>query len=142
MLTRKLIPAFLLAGALLVLAADDARADPFGHASSRTGLAFGPPVHVGIGVNFPIGQRRHRHHVEEVVEYEGGYYETQTREVRVAGEQIGWDMRGRPLFGPERIEVQEYRVWIPRRAVVRRVVHHHHPRPRGYVTVGGRVRIH
>lgn len=154
MKTRILLPVLLLAGAFAFVAtAEDARASTFSPATGKTAVALGPRVHVGVGVTVPVGTRHvHRRGYRrvayrEVVEVVGGYYETRTKEVRVPGEQIGWDMRGRPIFGPERVEVREYRVWVPRREVIRRVpvrrhVHHvRHVRPRGYVTVGGSVRV-
>lgn len=154
MKSRYLIPALLVAGAVAFVAtAEDAGASTLSPATGKTAVAFGPRVHVGVGVTVPVGKRYvHRRGYRrvayrEVVEVVGGYYETRTKEVRVPGRQIGWDMRGRPIYGPERVEIQEYRVWVPRREVirrvpVRRVVRHVHPvRPRGYVTVGGSVRV-
>ena len=65
------------------------------------------------------------------------------REVEVRGAQIGWDFSHRPIYGPNRIEVQTYREWIPRRRIVKRVwvprrtyVRHH-----GHISIGGRLRI-
>ena len=148
-----LLPVLLLAGAVAFAAtAEDANASTLAPAAGKTAIAFGPRVHVGVGVTVPVGHRhvRYHHHrpvrYRQVVEVVGGYYETRTKEVRVPGDQIGWDMRGRPIFGPERVEVREYRVWVPRREIVRRVPirrvrHAHYVRPRGYVTVGGSVRV-
>lgn len=163
MTTRLLVPVLLLAGAVaLVATAEDASASPL--TAGHTDLVFGPRVHVGVGVTVPVGHGRvyghghgHRHvHVHrrgyrrvayrEVVEIIPGYYETRTKKVRVHGEQIGWDLRGDPLYGPERIEIREYQVWVPAQRVVRRVpVRRYsrvvHARPRGFVTVGGSVRV-
>lgn len=154
MTTRIFVPLLLLAGAVALIAtAEDARAAPLAPAVGKTAVAFGPRVHVGVGVTVPIGRRAHRHHhrhehvhYREVVEYVGGFYETRTREVRVPGEHIGWDLHGHPMYGPERVEVREYRVWVPRRRIVRRVPVRHRRayrvvRPRGYVSVGGSVRV-
>ncbi|MDF1700032.1 MAG: hypothetical protein P1V36_02580 [Planctomycetota bacterium] len=157
MKTRFLLPALLLMGAFVfVVTAEDASASSFSPAAGRTGLAFGPRVHVGVGVSAPIGPgyghrgvhahhgHRHRPAYREVVEYVGGYYETRTKRVRVHGEQIGWDLHGHALYGPERVEVREYQVWVPRRRVVRRVRSrraYYSPRVRGRVSVGGSVRV-
>ena len=160
MKTRSLLPVLLLAGALgIVATAEDASASTLTPAVGKTAVAFGPRVHVGVGVTVPVGHGRaygHGHrgvHVHprvryrEVVEVIPGYYETRTKRVRVHGEQIGWDLHGNPLYGPERIEVREYQVWIPAQRVVRRVpirrghVHVRRAQPRAFVTVGGTVRV-
>ena len=151
MTARLLLPVLLIAGAAaFVFSAEDAHAHPVTATSSHGGVFLHPRVHVGVGVTVPVRPRRvyRRHHYREVVEYVGGYYETRTKEVRVPGEQIGWDMHGKPMFGPDRVEVREYKVWVPRRRIVRQVrvetrrVHRrHYARPRGYVTVGGGVRV-
>jgi len=151
-----LIPAALIA-ALAFADTPAAEASPHG-ISGRTGIAFGPRVVVGGSVGFPVGHRGHGHrvrghrhargHYREFVSYVGGYHETRTREVEVPGRQIGYDFKGRPLYAGSRIEIETYRVWIPRRRVVKRVwvPHRHryvgHRRGgRGYVAVGGRVRL-
>lgn len=146
MTARLLLPLLLIAGAAtFVFAAEDAHAHPVTSTAHPSGVLLHPRVRVGVGVTVPVGPRHHvrRRHYREVVEYVGGYYETRTKEVRVPGEQIGWDMRGKPMFGPDRVEIREYKVWVPRRRVVRtvRVHRRHYARPRGYVTVGGSVRV-
>lgn len=145
-----LIPAALIA-ALAFADTPDAEAHSFGKGiSSQTGIAFGPRIYVGGRVGFPIGHRRGHTHVRggyyrEVVRYEGGYYETRTRRVQVPGRQIGFGFDGEPLYAGTRTELETYQVWVPRRRIVqrvwvpRRVIHHRGPR--GYVSVGGRVRL-
>ncbi|MDJ0520892.1 MAG: hypothetical protein QNJ90_02340 [Planctomycetota bacterium] len=139
------IPVALLA-AVAFVATEDAQASPL-KAIQRyvpEGTQLGPRVYVGGRIGVPITSHRHRHgYYRRVVEYTGGYYVTRTREVVVRGDQIGWDFAGKPLYGPDRVEVQTYKEWVPRRRIVKRVwvprrtrVHHH-----GYITVGGRVRI-
>ncbi len=143
-----LIPAALIA-ALAFADTPDAEAHPFGH-GARTGVAFGPRTYIGGRVTFPIGHRRtvvrRGGHWERVVSYEPGYYETRTREVEVPGELIGYTRRGRPIHSEPRIVLERYKVWIPGRRIVKRVwVPHRHRvvrRPRGFISVGGRVRIH
>ena len=135
-----LIPAALLA-ALALAPVERAEASPHGaRAVASTGLHFGHHrrrVHVGARVGFPIGRRGG--YYREVVEYVGGYHETRHRDVEVHGKQIGWDFEGKPLYAGSRIEHQDYQVWVPRRRIVRRVWVPR--RARGYVTVGGRVRV-
>lgn len=134
-----LLPVVALA-ALALASAPEAQAAPLAHGiSARTGVAFGPVVHVGGRVGFPIGQRSHGHY-EETVSYTGGYYETRTREVEVPGRQIGWDFQGQPIYAGSRVELQTYQVWVPQRRIVQRVWVPH--RPRGFVTIGGRIRLH
>ena len=145
MITRILLSAALVAGGLLAVGSNEAQAAPATRAVTQTGLQFGPRIHVGVGVTVPFGQRRvRRSHTHEVVEYVGGFYETRTRSVRVSGEQIGWDLHGHALYGPERIERRQYQVWVPERRVVRHVRHRtrrYHRRPVGRISVGGRVRV-
>ncbi len=145
MITRLLLSAALVAGAAFAVGTDEAQASPSTRAMTQTGLQFGPRIHIGVGVTVPFGHRHvRRSHVHEVVEYVGGYYETRTRSVRVPGAQIGWDLHGHALYGPDRIERREYQVWVPRRRVVRHVRHRtrgYYRRPVGRISVGGRVRV-
>ena len=158
MKTRLFVPAFLIAGAFaLIASAEDAAAAPLAPSVGKTAVAFGPRVHVGVGVTVPVGHRhvvRRRPVYREVVEYVGGYYETRTEEVVVPGRRIGYDRFGHPIYSGDRIELREVKVWIPRRRIVRQVRvrrghayrhgyrHAHvHAQPRGYVTVGGSVRV-
>lgn len=137
-LRHLLIPAAVLA-ALAVGFAEPAHAAPFGTApAAKAGLVFGPRIYVGGRLGVPVGHRGG--YYRDVVRYTGGYYVTRTREVEVPGEQIGWDFHGKPIYAGSRIEVQTYRVWVPRRRIVERVWVPR--RPRGFVTVGGRFRIH
>lgn len=142
-----LIPLALLA-ALAVAPTEQAQASPYGsravaysghrHHGARRGRVYsGARVGVGVRVGVPIGRRGG--YYREVVEVRGGYHETRTRQVEVRGEQIGWDLVGKPLFAEARFEEQAYRVWIPERRIVRRVWVPR--RRRGYVTVGGGVRV-
>lgn len=136
MITRLLVTSAVLMGALTFLSAADAQA--------------GPRIRVGVGVTIPIGHRPYHHpvrrvHTREVVEYVGGYYETRTREVHVHGAHLGYDRHGHVIHGPDRVEIREYQVWVPRRRIVRRVRgryrgHRGHHRG-GYATVGGSVRV-
>jgi hypothetical protein len=145
-----LIPLALLA-ALAVAPTEQAQASPRGsrvvvrpgaHAAVHTHRGYRHArrrggVVVGARVGIPFGRRGG--YYREVVEVVGGYHETRTREVEVHGEQIGWDLEGKPLFGSARVEQQAYRVWVPERRIVRRVWVPR--RRRGYVTVGGGVRV-
>ena len=137
MKTRILLVPVLVLSALAVFAVDEARAAPINPATAHTPIHFGPRIFVGGGVRVPI--TTHRGYHREVVETVGGYFEIRTEEVEVPGEQIGWDMQGRPLYGPARIEARTYRVWVPARQIVRRV--YVPGREIGHVTIGGRIRL-
>ncbi len=139
------IPVALLA-AVAFVATEDAQASPFKalKRAAHEGTHFGPRIYVGGRYTIPITSRRStRGHYREVVEYTGGYHVTRTRQVEVRGEQIGWDFAHRPIYGPNRIEVQTYREWIPRRRIVKRVwvPHRHRVRHHGHISIGGRVRL-
>ena len=94
---------------------------------------------VVVGANVAIPVRKRGGYYREVVEYVGGFYETRTREVEVPGRQIGWDMKGKPIFAGSRIEVETYEVWVPRRRIVRRVWVP--ARPVATVRIGGAWRV-
>ena len=140
-----LLPAALIAA---LLAIDTPSAEAHGGRAGPHGNRAGPhgrrlhhhrgAVVVGANVAIPIRQRRG--HYREVVEYVGGFHETRTREVEVPGRQIGWDMKGKPIFAGNRIEIETYEVWVPRERVVRRVWIPRR-RPVGVVTVGARWRV-
>ncbi len=69
--------------------------------------------------------------------------------LRTVNLQIGYDFDGRALFAASTVELQTYKVWIPRKRIVRRVwvptrvVYHRrsHYRSRGHISIGGRIRI-
>ncbi len=151
------IPVALLAAGAFV-ATDDAEASPLKaiQRAAQDGTTFGPRISIGARIGVPISHRRHRHHAHrsggyyrEEVSFAGGYHVNRTREVEVPGRQIGYDFEGQAIYAASTVQLQTYRVWIPRKRIVRRVwvptrvVHHRrsHRRSHGHISIGGRFRI-